>query len=62
MFAGEQPMLESAADILRRNSGNPGHIFNLGHGVMPTTDPGLLALLVSYVHEHTSQPSGAKHV
>lgn len=62
VFAGARPMLESAADILRRNAGNPGHIFNLGHGVMPTTDPGLLALLVSYVHEHTSQPSGANHV
>ncbi len=59
VFAGSAPMLESAADILSRNAGNPGHIFNLGHGVMPTTDPGLLAQLVAYVHEHTSNPHGA---
>lgn len=61
VFAGAGPMLESAADILSRNAGNPGHIFNLGHGVMPTTDPGLLAQLVSYVHEHTSTPHGARN-
>lgn len=54
VFAGEAPMLASAADILARNARHPGHIFNLGHGVMPTTDPGLLAQLVAYVHEHTT--------
>lgn len=54
VLAGEQPMLESAADILDRNASHPGHIFNLGHGVMPTTDPGLLARLVEYVHERTA--------
>ena len=51
-------MLASAADILARNGGHPAHIFNLGHGVMPTTDPGLLAQLVDYVHETTA---GANH-
>lgn len=55
VFAGAVPMLEAADDILRRNAGNPGHIFNLGHGVMPTTDPGLLAQLVDHVHEHTAK-------
>lgn len=59
VFAGASPMLESAEDILRRNAGHPGHIFNLGHGVMPTTDPGLLAQLVSFVHERTA--NGASH-
>ena len=61
VFAGAGPMLESAADILGRNAGNPGHIFNLGHGVMPTTDPGLLAQLVAFVHEHTPNPDGARN-
>ena len=31
-------------------AGATGHIFNLGHGVMPATDPGLLTDLVALVH------------
>jgi uroporphyrinogen decarboxylase len=38
-------------DVLRRNGGRPGHIFNLGHGVMPELDPGVLAQVVDLVHE-----------
>lgn len=54
VLAGRTPMLTAAEDILLRNAGHPGHIFNLGHGVMPTTDPELLATLVDYVHERTT--------
>jgi uroporphyrinogen decarboxylase len=32
----------------------PGHIFNLGHGIWPETDPDAVARLVDYVHERTS--------
>jgi uroporphyrinogen decarboxylase len=42
-----------AADVLRRAGGRPGHIFNLGHGVLPQTDPDTLRRLVEYVHEAT---------
>ena len=35
----------------RRPRGLEGHIFNLGHGVLPTTDPDALTRLVEYVHE-----------
>lgn len=42
---------ESARDILRRNAGNPGHIFNLGHGVLPETNPEILERLVDLVHD-----------
>jgi len=40
-----------ARDILRRAEGRPGHIFNLGHGVLPSTPLENLQLLVETVHE-----------
>jgi uroporphyrinogen decarboxylase len=44
-------VLEAKADdVLRRGSVAPGHIFNLGHGVLPSSDPGKLAHLVDHVH------------
>ena len=37
-------------DVLRRNGGHPGHIFNLGHGVTPDVDPAVLEKVVETVH------------
>jgi uroporphyrinogen decarboxylase len=37
-------------DVLRRAGGRRGHIFNLGHGVLPDTDPEQLARLAQAVH------------
>ncbi len=46
-------VVEAAAlDVLRRNAGHPGHVFNLGHGVLPETDPDTLRRLVELVHAH----------
>ena len=42
-----------ARDVLARADGRSGHIFNLGHGVLPGTDPGALGRLVELVHEAT---------
>ena len=42
---------ERTRDVLARNAGHPGHIFNLGHGVLPELDPGVLAQVVDLVHE-----------
>ena len=42
-----------ADDVLARAAGRPGHIFNLGHGVLPETDPDDLGRLVELVHERT---------
>ena len=40
--------------ILERAGGRAGHIFNLGHGVLPATDPAALGRLVELVHERTA--------
>lgn len=39
-----------ARDVLARAGSEPGHVFNLGHGVLPHTDPGILSALVDLVH------------
>jgi uroporphyrinogen decarboxylase len=40
--------------ILTAAAGRPGHVFNLGHGVLPATDPDVLGRLVTHVHERTT--------
>jgi uroporphyrinogen decarboxylase len=44
-----------ALAVLRRAAGRPGHIFNLGHGVLPGTPVGNLQRLVDLVHERTAR-------
>jgi uroporphyrinogen decarboxylase len=39
----------AARDVLRRAEGRPGHIFNLGHGVLPRTDPDAVTRLAALV-------------
>jgi uroporphyrinogen decarboxylase len=45
----------AALDVLERAGGRPGHAFNLGHGVLPATNPDDLARLVDLVHERTAK-------
>jgi uroporphyrinogen decarboxylase len=40
-------------EVLAANGDRPGHVFNLGHGVLPETDPAVLAQVVTTVHELT---------
>ncbi len=54
VLAGSSIALSGAETVLADNAGHPGHIFNLGHGVQPDTDPGVLTDIVAYVHEQTS--------
>jgi uroporphyrinogen decarboxylase len=41
-------------ELLEEVAGRPGHIFNLGHGVLPETEPADLKRLVELVHERTA--------
>jgi uroporphyrinogen decarboxylase len=51
---GPWSRLETAAlDVLARAGARPGHIFNLGHGVLPQTDPDVLTRLTALVQEHS---------
>ena len=45
----------AALDVLQRAAGRPGHVFNLGHGVLPATNPDDLARLVDLVHQRTAK-------
>ncbi|HVR88023.1 MAG TPA: uroporphyrinogen decarboxylase [Candidatus Limnocylindria bacterium] len=45
---------EATREVLRRANGRPGHIFNLGHGVLPETEADILARLTELVHEETA--------
>ncbi|HKS70746.1 MAG TPA: uroporphyrinogen decarboxylase family protein, partial [Ktedonobacterales bacterium] len=42
----------AAEDVLRRAGGRPGHIFNLGHGILPQTPVETLERLVAFVRTH----------
>ena len=41
---------EATRGVLDAVGGRPGHVFNLGHGVLPETDPDVLARVVDLVH------------
>ena len=49
-----EAVADQARAILDAAGGRPGHVFNLGHGVLPGTDPDALARLVDLVHAHVS--------
>ena len=55
VLAGWEATEDGARDVLRRAGGRPGHIFNLGHGVLPDSDPGILRALVDFVHAETAR-------
>jgi uroporphyrinogen decarboxylase len=48
-----------ARDVIARAAGRPGHVFNLGHGVLPATDPDVLTRLAALVHERTESTVAA---
>lgn len=54
------PVVEAEIDaIFESNAGHPGHIFNLGHGVQPDSDPEVLERVVERVHNERLTPEGS---
>jgi uroporphyrinogen decarboxylase len=54
LFAPRERLLARVDDVLARAGGRPGHIFNLGHGILPTTPVENVKAVVDYVHERTA--------
>lgn len=55
LFAPAGEIKKQTARILDSVKGRPGHIFNLGHGILQHTPVEHVAALVDFVHEHTGQ-------
>ncbi len=55
VFAPWDVVAEQARAVLAAGRSAPGHVFNLGHGVLPDTDPDVLARLADLVHAETSR-------
>jgi uroporphyrinogen decarboxylase len=54
LFAPTAVVEAKAREVLAAAQAVPGHVFNLGHGVLPSTDPDALTRLVEFVHAETS--------
>jgi uroporphyrinogen decarboxylase len=62
LLAGWEPTEAGARAVLAEAGGRVGHVFNLGHGVLPQTDTGLLRRLVDLVHEETARSPAVAEV
>jgi uroporphyrinogen decarboxylase len=54
VLAGWDATEAGARRVIDEAAGRPGHVFNLGHGVLPGSDPEILRRLVDFVHETTA--------
>lgn len=55
LLAGRDVAVRKTREILRRVDGRPGHVFNLGHGIPPETEPDVLRSVVETVHAFSSR-------
>ena len=55
LFAPQPRLLSRVDDVLRRAAGRPGHIFNLGHGILPGTPVENVKAVVDHVHDTTAR-------
>jgi uroporphyrinogen decarboxylase len=51
LFGPRERLLARVDDVLQRAAGRPGHVFNLGHGILPGTPPDAVKAVVDHVHE-----------
>jgi uroporphyrinogen decarboxylase len=55
LFAGPEEVVQQADRVLARMTGRPGHIMNLGHGILPETPIASVEALISAVHDFTGR-------
>jgi len=55
LFAEWKELQGRAGDILRRAAGRPGHIFNLGHGILPETPVDNVKALCNFILDHSAE-------
>jgi len=55
LFADWKELKARAEDILRRAAGRPGHIFNLGHGILPETPVNNVKALCDFIRDHSAE-------
>ncbi len=55
LFADWKELKSRAEDILRRAAGRPGHIFNLGHGILPETPVDNVKALCDFIRDHSAE-------
>jgi uroporphyrinogen decarboxylase len=53
LMAPREVLARRVDDVLDRAAGKNGHIFNLGHGILPETPPDAVKYVVEHVHERT---------
>jgi uroporphyrinogen decarboxylase len=59
LFSEWNHVKNEAQTVLRQAGGRPGHIFNLGHGILPETPVGNVVSLAAYVQEHSAKGAAA---
>jgi uroporphyrinogen decarboxylase len=57
LFAPRERLLARVDEVLRRAGGRPGHVFNLGHGILPGTPTDAVRAVVEHVHAATARPA-----
>jgi uroporphyrinogen decarboxylase len=62
VLAGWDATEAGARTVLAEAAGRPGHVFNLGHGVLSESDPSVLRRLVDFVHEEAGRSAAREGV